>query len=209
MSTEPEKEALSAARTDANQETDTKSKPKKDPKKEMISWILTIVTAVVAAFLIRTFLFEPIRVDGDSMSDTLHDKELVFVTKPEYYLGTPSRQDVVICKYPGRNNQYFVKRLIALPGDTVEIRYDRLNGTNILYVNEEAVNEPFLTPERNNSNNAMPPITLGEDEYFVMGDNRDNSNDSRYSGVGPISRSQIIGHVRFVFFPFRNIRGIE
>ncbi len=209
MSTEPEKDTMPANQTDDAHPTDAKSKPKKDPKKELISWILTIVTAVAAAFLIRTFLFEPIRVDGDSMSDTLHDKELVFVTKPEYYLGTPSRQDVIICKYPGRHNQYFVKRLIALPGDTVEIKFDRMNGTNTLYVNGEAVSEPFLAPERNNSNNAMPPITLGEDEYFVMGDNRDNSNDSRYSGVGPISRSQIIGHVRFVFFPFNNIRGIE
>ncbi len=209
MSTEPEKETTPANESDIASKASTKAKPKKDAKKEIISWILTIVTAVVAAFLIRTFLFEPIRVDGDSMSDTLHDKELVFVTKPEYYLGTPSRQDVIICKYPGRSNQYFVKRLIALPGDTVEIRFDRQNGTNILYVNGEAVSEPYLTPERNNSNNAMPPVTLGEDEYFVMGDNRDNSNDSRYPGVGPISRSQIIGHVQFVFFPFGNIRGIE
>ncbi len=207
MSTEPEKETMPVNGPDAGDKT--KTKPKKDAKKEMISWILTIVTAVAAAFLIRTFLFEPIRVDGDSMSDTLHDKELVFVTKPEYYLGTPSRQDVIICKYPGRRDQYFVKRLIALPGDMVEIKYDRQNATNILYVNGEAVSEPFLTPDRNNSNNAMPPLTLGEDEYFVMGDNRDNSNDSRYPGVGPISRSQIIGHVQFVFFPFNKIRGIE
>ncbi len=209
MSTEPEKETMAQTESAAADASSTKAKPKKSAKKEMLSWILTIVTAVVAAFLIRTFLFEPIRVDGDSMSDTLHDKELVFVTKPEYYLGTPSRQDVVICKYPGRHNQYFVKRLIALPGDTVEIRYDRQNGTNTLLVNGEAVDEPFLTPERNNSNNAMPQKTLGEDEYFVMGDNRDNSNDSRYPGVGPISRSQIIGHVRFVFFPFSEIRGIK
>ncbi len=95
------------------------------------------------------------------------------------------------------------------PATRWKIRYDRQNGTNTLFVNGEAVDEPFLTPERNNSNNAMPVKTLGEDEYFVMGDNRDNSNDSRYPGVGPISRSQIIGHVRFVFFPFSEIRGIK
>jgi signal peptidase I len=207
MSTEPEKEALPEEKTETDNQASTNAKPKKDAKKEMISWILTIVTAVVAAFLIRTFLFEPIRVDGESMTDTLLDKELVFVTKPEYYLGSPSRQDVIICKYPGRHNQYFVKRLIALPGDTVEIKYDRQTGTNTLYVNGEAVDEPYLTPERNNSNNAMAPLTLGPDEYFVMGDNRDNSNDSRY--IGPISRSEIIGHVRFVFFPFNEMRNIE
>lgn len=207
MSTEPENETMPVKESEPDSTAGTKVKPKKDAKKEMISWILTIVTAVVAAFLIRTFLFEPIRVDGDSMSDTLLDKELVFVTKPEYYLGTPSRQDVIICKYPGRNSQYFVKRLIALPGDTVEIKYDRQNGTNTLYVNNEAVSEPFLTPEKNNSNNAMAPQTLGQNEYFVMGDNRDNSNDSRY--IGPITRDEIIGHVRFVFFPFNEIRNIK
>lgn len=209
MSTEPEKEMSPVQESGTSQNANPKAKPKKDAKKEIISWILTIVTAVAAAFLIRTFLFEPIRVDGDSMSDTLHDQELVFVTKPEYYLGEPSRQDVIICKYPGRKNQYFVKRLIAVPGDTIEIRYDRETRTNTVYINGEALSEPYLTPERNNSNNAMPPVTLGEDQYFVMGDNRDNSNDSRYIGVGPISRSQIVGHVRFVFFPFDKIRGIK
>ena len=201
MSIEPNKETM------PTKESVTADKPKKDAKKEVISWILTIVTAIVAAFLIRTFLFEPIRVDGNSMSDTLHDKELVFVTKPEYYIGSPSRLDVIICKYPGRHNQYFVKRLIALPGDTVEIRYDAAAGTNTLYVNGEVVDEPFLTPERNNSNNVYPLTTLDENEYFVMGDNRDDSNDSR--SIGPISRDQIVGHVQFVFFPFNNIRSVK
>ncbi len=201
MSTEPDKDI----QAEGNQAA--KAKPKKDAKKEMISWILTIVTAVAAALLIRTFLFEPIRVDGESMTDTLNDTELVFVTKPEYYLGTPQRQDVIICKYPDRKNQYFVKRLIALPGDTVQIKYDVLSRTNTLYVNGEAVSEPYLTPTRNDSNNSYGPATLGEDEYFVMGDNRDNSNDSRY--VGPLHRSQIVGHVRFVFFPFSSIRAVK
>lgn len=201
MSTEPNNETMPV------QDSTKAAKPKKDTKKEIMSWILTIVTAIAAAFLIRTFLFEPIRVDGNSMSDTLHNKELVFVTKPEYYLGSPSRLDVIICKYPGRHNQYFVKRLIALPGDTVEIKYDRTAGANTLYVNGEVVAEPFLTPERNNGNNAYPLTTLAENEYFVMGDNRDDSNDSRI--IGPISRDQIIGHVRFVFFPFNGIRGVK
>ncbi len=207
MSTEPEKETNPAAQADPESSASTDATPKKDVKKEIISWILTIVTAVVAAFLIRTFLFEPIRVDGNSMSDTLHNKELVFVTKPEYYLGSPSRQDVIICKYPGRNNQYFVKRLIALPGDSIEIRYDRDNRTNIVYVNGEAQDESFLTPDRNDSNHSYPLTTLGEDQYFVMGDNRDDSNDSRI--IGPITRDQIIGQVRFVFYPFNSIRSIQ
>lgn len=205
MSMEPEKDSMNTSPCEPALE-ESKSKTKKSVKKEIMSWILTIVTAVVAALIIRTFLFEPIRVDGDSMSDTLHNSELVFVTKPEYLLGEPSRQDVIICRYPNRT-QYFVKRLIALPGDTIEIVYNRNTRVNTVYVNGEAVEEPFLTKERNNDNNAMAPYTLGENEYFVMGDNRDNSNDSRF--VGPISRNQIIGHVRFVFFPFDSARSIH
>ena len=173
--------------------------------KEILSWFLTIGAAVVIALLIRTYLFEPIRVDGESMTDTLVNGELMLVTKPEYLLGSPSRQDVIICRYPGRK-EYFVKRLIAIPGDTVEIIYDADHGTNIVYVNGEAIDEPYLTPRRNDNDNSMALLTLGEDEYFVMGDNRDNSNDSRT--VGTLHRNQIHGHVRYVFYPFANIRAI-
>jgi len=93
-----------------------------------------------------------------------------------------------------------------VPGDTVEIKYDRDSGTNTVYVNSKAVSEDFLTPARNDKDNSMAPLTLENDEYFVLGDNRDNSNDSRY--VGTLHRSQIVGHVRFVFFPFGKVRSI-
>lgn len=182
-----------------------KAARQKSVRKEIISWVLTLAAAVAIAIVTRTFLFEPIRVDGESMTDTLQNGELMFVTKPEYIWGTPSRQDVIICRYPNRT-EYFVKRLIAVPGDTVEIKYDRESGVNSVYVNGEVVEEPYLTPARNDNDNSMAPITLKEDEFFVLGDNRDNSNDSRY--VGTLHRSQIAGHVRFVFFPFGKARTI-
>ncbi len=174
-------------------------------RKEILSWVLTLAAAVAIALLVRNFLFEPIRVDGESMTDTLQNGELMFVTKPEYILGSPSRQDVIICRYPNRT-EYFVKRLVALPGDTVEIKYDQRTGINTVYVNGKAVDEPFLTPSRNDKDNSMAPLTLKDDEYFVLGDNRDNSNDSRY--VGALHRNQIVGHVRFVFFPFTSARSV-
>lgn len=179
---------------------------KKNVKKEILSWILTLGSAVVIALLIRTFLFEPIRVDGQSMCDTLQNNEIMFVTKPEYLFGQPQRGDVVICKYPGRTEN-FVKRLMGVPGDTIEIK------NNVVYRDGEVVDEPYLTPSRDDDGFDMDPITLGEDQYFVMGDNRDNSHDSRnYYGYGKpatLTRSQIIGHVRCVVFPFDKIRGIE
>ena len=209
---------------------DAQSKKRKNVQKEVISWIVTLLTAVVAALLIRTFLFEPVRVDGTSMQDTLIDTELVFVTKPEYLISGPKRQDVVICRYPGRGSTYFVKRLIGLPGDTIVFTYGvneaegRMSTT--VMVNGELLDEGYLSPERNtlqyrfreliakdivdiSENDARNQVTivLGENEYFVIGDNRDNSNDSR--AQGPIGRKDIIGHVQFVFFPFNQIRGVN
>lgn len=181
--------------------------------KEILSWILTIAVAVAAALIIRTFIFEPVRVDGHSMCDTLQDKEIMFTTRYDYWLGKPQFGDVVICNYPGRiskglfgiqSKTKFVKRVMGVPGDTIEIKNFQL------YRNGEAIDQSFLTPERNShSLNAMMfgPVTLGENEYLVMGDNRDNSNDSRY--IGPISEDMILGHVRFVFFPFKAARAIH
>ena len=182
-----------------------KQQKPKSARKEILSWFLTIAAAVVIALVVRTYLFEPIRVDGESMTDTLQNGELMFVTKPEYIWGSPSRQDVIICKYPNRK-EYFVKRLIALPGDTVEIKYDNEKNINTVYVNGDAVDEPYLSQSRNDRDNSMAHLILKDDEYFVMGDNRDNSNDSRY--VGALHRSQIVGHVRLVFYPFSTARAI-
>ena len=180
-----------------------KEKEKKTLKQEIISWIVTLATAIVLALVIRTFIFEPIRVDGSSMADTLHDGEITFTFKTGYLFNDPQRQDVVICRYPNRK-EYFVKRVMGVPGDTIAIL-----GTTV-YINGQPVEEPYLTAERNRYDHTMLPITLGENEYFVMGDNRDNSNDSRnLTKVGPITRDMIVGHVACVLFPFDAIRGVE
>lgn len=210
-------------------------KKKKNVKKEILSWILTLGAAVLIALVIRAILFEPIRVDGNSMNNTLADGEIMLVTKPEYIFGQPTRGDVVICKYPGRK-EYFVKRLMGLPGDVIEVK------NNVVYRNEEKLEEQYLSPENNHRGFTMPPFTLGDEEYFVMGDNRDHSHDSRnYYGEGSpaaltrddmaplqrignrlyntfleifnmpdvLTRDQIIGHVQFVIFPFDKIRQIQ
>jgi len=180
-----------------------KEKEKKTLKQEIISWIVTLATAIVLALVIRTFIFEPIRVAGSSMADTLHNGEITFTFKTGYLFNDPQRQDVVICRYPNRK-EYFVKRVMGVPGDTIAIL-----GTTV-YINGQPVEEPYLTAERNRYDHTMLPITLGENEYFVMGDNRDNSNDSRnLTKVGPITRDMIVGHVACVLFPFDAIRGVE
>ncbi len=193
----------------AEQSVEGKTKKEKEPtnwKKELVSWILTLVAAAAIALPVRAFVFEPIRVDGESMCDTLQNGEVMIVTKPEYLVGDPERGEVIICKYPGRKEN-FVKRVMGVPGDVISII------SNVVYRNGEKLNEPYLTPSRNDNGFSMAPFTLGEDEYFVMGDNRDNSHDSRnyysYSRPAAITRDMIVGKVRWVVFPFSNIRGIE
>ena len=191
-----------------------KEKEKKTLKQEIMSWIWTILAALAIALLIRAFIAEPIRVDGTSMTNTLQDGEIVLVSKLDYLFGEKQRNDIVICRYPGRMNgsvnigaavsldsyTLFVKRLVALPGDTVEIKDGHL------YVNDEMVPDPEYqgSVPRN-----FEKITLGEDECFVMGDNRRTSHDSRSDDVGPISASAIMGKVKCVILPFSKIRGVQ
>ena len=207
-----------------------KQKEKKTVGQEILSWILTILVAVVAALVIRSVIFEPVRVDGTSMDDTLADGEIMFVSKFDYSStwfclpwqdektkenapritigGDPKRFDVVICRYPGRGDTNFVKRVIGLPGDTLRLE------DGYLYIKEKGqeeevkYEEPYISEAyRGGSLNNFGPFTVPEGEFFVMGDHRNNSNDSR--NVGAVERSMIIGHVRRVVFPFGNWRGVR
>ena len=199
-------------------------KKKKSLTREILEWILTIVVAIAIALPIRAFGFELVRVDGESMDNTLANGEIMFVTKYDYAStwlsfpwqddeskekatrittgGNPRRFDVVICRYPGRGDTNFVKRVVGIPGDTIEIR------DGYLYVNGDRYEEPYVDDEyRSGRLNTFGPYTVPEGEYFVMGDHRNNSNDSR--SQGPITRDMIIGHVRTVLYPFSGVRGIE
>lgn len=172
-------------------------------KKEIREWIVSLATAVIVVLLLRTFLFTIIRVDGPSMSDTLLDGDKLFVTIADMRADGPERFDVIICKYPNRSDQY-VKRVIGLPGDTISVKQ------GVLYVNGEAVEEPFLSDARtvrfDKGSNNFGPIEISEGEYFVMGDNRDNSNDSR--NVGVITDEMVIGKVRYIIWPLNRIGSV-
>lgn len=181
--------------------SDKKGKKEKEKKplwREIVEWVVTLAVAVGVAMLVRTFVFEPVKVDGHSMESTLHDREVMFVTKWEYVTGDPERFDVVICHYPNRGQLDFVKRVVGLPGDTVEIK------DGYLYVNDVRYEEEYLT---HRPDYVMPKHTVAEGHYFVLGDNRSNSNDSHL--IGDISRDMIVGHVRQVIFPFDAWRTIE
>ncbi|MDY6096762.1 MAG: signal peptidase I [Oscillospiraceae bacterium] len=178
-----------------------KEKPKKSMKQEIFEWVMVFVVAAALAFVVRTFIFEPVRVDGSSMLNTLTDSDFMIATKFDYLLGDPERFDIVICDYPNTDDgMYRVKRVIGLPGETIELRAGEL------YVNGEHVAQDFDMTE---NETYFGPLTVPEGCYFVMGDNRNNSKDSRSPMVGPLKRSEIKGHVRCVVFPFSRMQWIE
>ena len=199
-STQPEeKELLPEEHPTKKRLFGKKEKKKKTPKQEVIEWILTLGAALVIALLVRQFIFEPVRVDGHSMDDTLANGEVMFVTKFDYQFGgEPERFDVVICHYPGRGSTNFVKRVVGLPGDVVQV------SGGYLYVNGEKYAEEYLT---HRPDYEFGPYQVPEGQYFVLGDNRSNSNDSHL--IGPIDRSMIKGKVRQVILPLSAWRAID
>lgn len=180
---------------------------KKTVKKEIKEWVIALVTALAVVLVLRTFLFTVIRVDGDSMYPTLQNNERLFVTIADVKLGNIERNDVVICHYPERGNTYFVKRVVGVPGDVV------YREKGVTYVNGEALDPMGLSYQIKYD---YEPYTLGEDEYFCVGDNRYDSHDSRdwndaiaNGDVGPLDEDMIIGKVRFVIWPLNEIRAVE
>lgn len=213
----PEDQAPEQPETEEKAEGTVEEVPQEKPEKkslgrEILEWVVTIVAAVAIALVIRTFIFEPVRVDGQSMDDTLADGEIMIVSKLGYSsfdfiggrvsaFGNPKRFDVVICRYPGRGYTNFVKRVVGLPGDTVSVQ------DGYLYINDEKYDEPYINDDyRSGYLNNFAPFTVPDGQYFVMGDHRNNSNDSR--SIGPIDRNMIVGHVVQVVFPFSSFRSI-
>lgn len=173
-----------------------------------MSWVIETLLTLAAVLMLRLFVVNVARIQGGSMLPTLHNRDFALVWRLPYLFREPRRGDVVICHYPGRMMkrlpflpQAFVKRVIGLPGDTLEW----IEGE--LLLNGEPLAEPYLDPARCRFPRTRPPVTLGPDEYFVLGDNRDSSNDSRR--VGPLSRRAIRGRVVCILFPLKRIRHIR
>ncbi|MBQ8506578.1 MAG: signal peptidase I [Clostridia bacterium] len=157
---------------------------------------IEIAAALIIALLLRRFVCALALVKGRSMLDTLQDRELMFALRYGLF-GAPKRFDVVICRYPKRKG-LFVKRIIGLPGETISMEED------IVYINGEAIEEDF---PRRKCLRKIEERALGDDEYFVMGDNRPSSTDSRR--VGPLKREQILYRAGYVVLPLKNRRKIR
>jgi signal peptidase I len=158
-------------------------------------WVRDVLISIAVSVLIIMFLYQPVRVEGTSMLPRLEDRDRLFINKFVYHFESIHRGDVVVFHYPRDPEKSYIKRVIALPGDRLRIDHGRV------YLNGELLHEPYV-PERYRDTRSMPEMVIPEDEYFMMGDHRSISSDSRE--FGPVDRDLIYGKAVFVYWPTRD-----
>ena len=163
---------------------------------ELIRFAIIAVAIVVP---IRLFIAEPFVVSGSSMVPSLENGDYLIIDKLSYRLGDPKRNDVLVFQYPNDPSKFFVKRIIGLPNETIDIRGNTVTITNEEYKNGVELDQPFV---KNTANNDVH-LKLKKDEYYVMGDNRPASSDSR--SWGPLKREFVTGRVLLRLLPIKNI----
>ncbi|MDE7210248.1 MAG: signal peptidase I [Lachnospiraceae bacterium] len=169
-------------------------------------WIVQIAAVVLLAYFIINVVLEKTSVLGDSMESTLSDGDMIIVNKFSYLFGNPKRGDVIVFKQSGSEHDYYdVKRVVGLPGETIQI----VDG--VVYINGEEMQEKIVCETMLISGLAKDRFTLEEEEYFVLGDNRNNSEDSRFANIGTIVRDEIVGKAwlrlnEFGFISTMNLR---
>lgn len=172
--------------------------------KVVAGWVLEILLAAAVAALCVYFFGVRIHVVGQSMNPTLEGDETILINRFAYKLVDPKPNDLIVFLPNGNEkSHYYVKRVIAVPGDTVQIK----NGK--VYVNDELFEEQIDSPAIENALLAEEPVLVGDDEFFVLGDNRNNSEDSRYANIGNVKRDYIAGKAWFVVEPLDKIGFIK
>jgi signal peptidase I len=169
--------------------------------KNLIELAKSVIIAIVAAVLIITFVFETVSVDGLSMFPTLNNKDRLIVEKVSYYFRYPKVNDIVVLKYPADTREKFIKRVVAVAGDKVKIEDNRL------FVNGVERDEPYLNEKF--INGFFNEVTVPENTVFVLGDNRNNSRDSRFPDVGFVNKKLIVGRAVLRLYPFNKIGRIR
>ena len=167
---------------------------------EAKDWVISILIAVVLAFFIRYFVVELYLVDGPSMRPTLQSRERLVVNKFIYRFRAPERGEVLVFRYPKDPSRDFIKRVIAVPGDTIEIKDGRV------FVNQQLMNEPYILSKTRGD---YPLATVPAGHIFVMGDNRNNSEDSRFADVGFVPYDLIKGKAVLVFWPVDQLKTLS
>jgi len=165
-------------------------------KTEIISWIKLILSAFVIAFILKTYIFQVALVNQISMEPTLHEGQVLIIAKVNYLFKDPARGEIVVLK-DELENKYLIKRVIGLPGEVIDIKNDKV------YINGEELKPDYT--EVPTQDNGFLESKVPEGKYFVMGDNRLHSRDSRSDTVGFVSRSNIVGKAVFRVWPLSKI----
>ncbi|MCR5222617.1 MAG: signal peptidase I [Lachnospiraceae bacterium] len=181
-------------------EKQEKQEQKTSVKREVMEWIIVIEVAVILAVVLNMFLIVNAVIPSASMETTIMTGDRIFGNRLAYLKKDPARGDIVIFKFPDDEKQLFIKRLIGMPGETLQMK------DGVVYIDGEALDEPYLA--------TIPygdygPITVPEGAYFVMGDNRNNSADSRYWNQPFVYRDKILGKAVFCYFPASDFGKIE
>lgn len=179
------------------------------PEQEQSIWrslggtLLYLLVIVLLTWVIVTFVGQRTKVDGHSMEPTLSDGDNLIVDKLSYRFRDPERYDIIVFPYQHAENTYYIKRIIGLPGETVQV----IDG--YMYINGKKLDEHYGAEVMEDPGIAAEPIKLGDDEYFVLGDNRNHSSDGRVASVGVLTRDMLIGRAWVRIYPFNKIGVIK
>ena len=165
--------------------------------REILSTSLYLLVVLCLTYLVIHFVGQRTQVSGSSMEPKLSDEDNLIVDKITYQFKDPERYDIIVFPFQYEPDTYYIKRIIGLPGETIYIDDD-----GNIYIDDEILNEPYGKEVITDPGRAYEPIVLGEDEYFVMGDNRNNSSDSRDPVVGNVQRDDLIGKAWVRIWPF-------
>ena len=168
-------------------------------QRELRAWARDLLIAAALAAVIIVFFYQPVKVEGTSMAPSLSDQERIFINKFVYRVGAIERGDVVVFWYPLDRAKSFIKRVVGLPGDLVQIREGRV------YINSQRLDEPYVPAEFADFSD-YGPLHVRAEEYFLMGDHRASSNDSRM--FGPVGASYIYGKAVFAYWPMAQFGAI-
>ena len=199
--TKPVPEEKKETQPDDSELDSKKEKSKPNIKKNLIAFGICVVIAIVIALIITNFVASHTKVEGNSMESTLENGDDIIVEKFSYLTNNPERYDIIVFRESESVN--YIKRVIALPGETIQITEGKI------YINERAIFDAYGNAKMEDGGIAEKPIKLGQDEYFVLGDNRNASKDSRDKAVGVIKRDQIIGKAWLRVLPFDNFGKLE
>lgn len=174
---------------------DIETEEKSNVMRELLGMLVYVGIVLAITFLIITFVGQRTHVSGESMENTLDDGDQLIVDKLTYRFHDPERFDIIVFPFRYKDNTYYIKRIIGLPGETVQI----VDGE--IYINGEVLEESYGREVMQDAGLAAEPLTLGDDEYFVLGDNRNYSSDSRDPSVALIHRKEIIGRAWLRIWP--------